>query len=177
MMTIRLAFCSFILAATGAISPAFAESDMEIQERALRAREIQRNGGDMDHQGHEGMVKENPKSPYRGVFYGYLPCDQQDCSGIKMTLSLNAGGRYLLVIQPARVLNRETFEKGEYIWDEGERLLTLKPRNNGPERRLSIKDSSRLLYLDKDGKSASGDQSRYILDRSDTADNRDVHIH
>ena len=177
MITIRIAFCSLMLAVSGSFTPAMAESDMEIQERALRAREVQRNGGDMDHQGHEGMVQESQKSPYRGVFYGYLPCEDKDCSGLKMTLSLNAGNRYLLVIQPAKVLNRETFEKGEYLWDENDRLLTLKPRNNGPERRLAIKDSTSLIYLDKDGKSASGNQDRYILERSDTADNRDVHIH
>jgi copper homeostasis protein (lipoprotein) len=66
-----------------AIHPAMAESDMQIQERVLKARE-KINQQDMDHAAH---ANSNDKSlEFHGVFYGFLPCN--DCNGIKTTLSL-----------------------------------------------------------------------------------------
>lgn len=150
-----------------------AESDKEIQERALKAREIQRHGDmDMDHGGikTEGM--------FRGVFYGYLPCQEKDCDGVKFTLSLNPKNSYLLVIQPAKALNRETFEKGKYDWNLNQKLLTLTPNKEGAQpRRLSIRDDGSLQVLSFDGKPAIGNNDRYILKRSDLSDNREMHIH
>lgn len=156
------------------LNAAWAESDKELAEKAAMAREAQRHGG-MDHPSQDNADPAAGK--YRGVFYGYLPCPEPDCNGIKMTLSLNVKNRYLLVIQPAKLLNRESFEKGKYEWDDATGILVLTPNKEAPERRLAIKDVGSLLYLNGDGKSMPGDQDRYLLQRSDKAGNRDVHIH
>lgn len=150
-----------------------AQSDMQMQERALKARE-QTQSGEMDHSAH---AAEEAKGKFRGVFYGYLPCDEEHCDGLKMTLSLNPKNRYLLVIQPAKPQNRESFEKGKYQWDDAQGLVLLSPNNGGPQRRLAIKDDGTLLYLSGDGKSLSSNQDRYLLQRSDKAGNREMHIH
>jgi hypothetical protein len=153
---------------------AWAESDKELAEKAAMAREAQRHGG-MDHSAQGGS--ETAAGKYRGVFYGYLPCPEQDCNGVKMTLSLNVKNNYLLVIQPAKVLNRESFEKGKYEWDDTKRTLVLIPNTEAPQRRLTIKDEGTLLYLSGDGGPLPGDQDDYLLKRSDMAGNREMHIH
>lgn len=150
---------------------AWAETDKQIQENALKAREL--SHGAMDHSAHADAAK----GKFRGVFYGYLPCHEPECDGIKMTLSLNAKNNYLLVIQPAKPQNRESFEKGKYDWDEQEGVVSLNPNKNAPQRRLAIKDDGRLLYLTSDGAHLRGDQDRYLLERSDQANNREMHIH
>ena len=152
-----------------------AESDKEIQERALKAREIQRHGDmdmDMDHGGIQ------TQGQFRGVFYGYLPCQEKDCDGVKFTLSLNPKNSYLLIIQPAKALNRETFEKGKYDWDDKQKLLLLNPNKEGSQaRRLTIRDDGSLQVLNFEGKPAVGSIDRYLLKRSDLSDNREMHIH
>lgn len=155
--------------------PTSAESDKEIQEKALKAREMSHAGTAMDHSQHAGP--EATASQFRGVFYGYLPCQDEGCSGLKMTLSLNPKNNYLLVTQPAMVLNRESFEKGKYLWDEAQGVVVLTPNRDAPPRQLAIKDSGVLLYLSQDGKPLPGDQDKYLLERSDKAGNREMHIH
>jgi hypothetical protein len=165
-----------ILALGASLSPfgaALAETDKEMAEKALKARE-QGHGEAMDHSAHGGGAAE---APFRGVFYGYLPCHEPECSGLKMTLSLNPKNRYLLVIQPAKPQNRESFEKGRYEWDDSERIVVLTPNQKAPQRRLAIEDDGTLLYLSGDGASLSGDRDKYLLKRSDTAGNREMHIH
>lgn len=157
------------------LHPAWAETDKEIQEKALKAREISKSGA-IDHSAHNGS-KAEASGKFRGVFYGYLPCHEELCDGIKMTLSLNARNNYLLVIQPAKPLNRESFEKGRYVWDDAKGELLLTPSNSAEERRLTIKDQGKLLYHSSDGRHLSGDQGRYLLERSDQSGNREVHIH
>ena len=173
-LTTKLALIGFGILLTS-INVAKAESDKEIQEKALMARE-QQHGVMTDHSAH--MQPDQSSGKFRGVFYGYLPCKEQDCDGIKMTLSLNAKNNYLLVIQPAKRLNRESFEKGKYEWDEKEGIAILTPYNKeAPERRLAIKGDSTLLYLTNDGSHMSGDRERYLLQRTDQANNREMHIH
>ena len=82
-----------------------------------------------------------------------------------------------MVIQPAKPQNRESFEKGRYEWDEGQGMVLLNPNKDAPQRRLSIMDSSTLLYLSNDGGHMTGDKDRYLLQRSDQVGNREVHIH
>ena len=165
---------SFIIMGVLPVSHAArAETDMQIQEKALKAREQQQGG--MDHSGHTGVGESAGK--FRGVFYGYLPCHEEECDGIKMTLSLNARNKYLLVIQPAKAQNRESFEKGKYEWDENDGIVTLTPNKELPERKLAIKDNGTLLYLTSNGAHMSGDRKRYLLERSDQANNREMHIH
>ena len=96
---------------------------------------------------------------------------------LKMTLSLNPKNNYLLVIQPAKPQNRESFEKGKYQWDDNKGVVLLNPNKDTPQRRLAIKDEGTLLYLSDDGMSILGDQDRYLLQRSDRAGNREMHIH
>ncbi|MGY6217457.1 copper resistance protein NlpE N-terminal domain-containing protein [Methylolobus aquaticus] len=156
------------------LNAALAETDMQMQEKALKARE-QSQGGEMDHSTH--LNPNQLPGQFRGVFYGYLPCHEQDCNGIKMTLSLNAKDKYLLVIQPAKPQNRESFEKGKYQWDDAAGVLTLTPNKDAPQRRLAIKGEETLLYLTSDGAHMSGDQDRYLLQRSDKANNRTMHVH
>ncbi len=168
-------FCLGFGAALYSLNPAFAETDMQLQEKALKARERQ-HAGAMDHSAH--TQADPAMGKFRGVFYGYLPCSDPECSGIKMTLSLNVKNRYLLVIQPAKAQNRESFEKGKYQWDESKGVLLLTPNKEGePPRRLSIKDEGSLLYVNADGSAMPGDQDRYFLKRSDQAGNREMHIH
>jgi len=156
------------------LNAAWAETDKEIQEKALKARELSQHGA-MDHSAHAGP--EAAPGKFRGVFYGYLPCYEENCNGLKMTLSLNAKNNYLLVIQPAKPQNRESFEKGKYAWDDTQGIVVLTPTKEAPQRRLAIKDEGTLLYLSNDGAPLPGDQDRYLLQRSDRANNREMHIH
>jgi hypothetical protein len=153
-----------------------AESDMQIQERVLKAREMlhQQN---MDHSEHAGHPPKVDKSlEFHGVFYGYLPC--KGCDGIKTTLSLKQNDNYLMVIQPAKASSREAFDKGKYVWDEERRVATLTSRKDGQVRYFRIEDEGTLYQMNKDGSPiASGDQSEYALRRSDTVKSREVHIH
>lgn len=166
-----IAFGAWLLLPGGAL----AESDKEIQEKALKAREMN-HAGAMDHSRHAGP--EAAAGQFRGVFYGYLPCQEEGCSGLKMTLSLNAKNNYLLITQPARVFNRESFEKGKYEWDDAQGTVVLTPnKSDAPPRRLAIKEAGVLVYLSQDGKPLPGDQDKYLLERSDKADNREMHIH
>ena len=153
--------------------PVWAESDKELQEKALKAREMSQ--GAVDHAGHAGPAEA--AGQFRGVFYGYLPCQAENCSGLKMTLSLNANNKYLLVSQPAKVFNRESFEKGAYAWNETKGTLVLTPYQDAPPRKLKIKDEGTLLYLSDDAAFKDGDQDKYLLQRTDKAGNREMHIH
>lgn len=159
----------------GSVSLARADTDMQMQEKALKARE-QSQGSTRDHAAHAPDQAEAGR--FRGVFYGYLPCAEANCDGLKMTLSLNAKNNYLLVMQPAKPQNRESFEKGKYAWNDGTATLTLTPnRPVVPPRRLAIQDEGTLLYLPEDGNPAPGNRDRYLLRRSDRAENRELHIH
>ncbi|BBA34264.1 uncharacterized protein sS8_2312 [Methylocaldum marinum] len=171
-MTKKVLFI-FFGALLSSLNTAWAESDKEIQEKALKARE-QRQLGAMDHSAH---ARSEAANQFRGVFYGYLPCHEEKCNGLKMTLSLNAKNNYLLVVQPAKPQNRESFEKGKYEWDDAKGMVVLTPRKDAPQRRLAIKDEGTLLYLSSDGAPMPGDQDRYLLQRSDKAGNREMHIH
>lgn len=155
--------------------PAWAESDKELQEKALKAREMRQAGETVDHSAHANPAEASGQ--YRGVFYGYLPCPEIDCKGLKMTLSLNAKNNYLLISQPAKVFNRESFEKGTYAWDAAKGTLLLTPYRDAPARKLAIKDEGTLLYLSDDAAFKTGDQDKYLLRRADTAGNREMHIH
>ncbi|WP_246598954.1 copper resistance protein NlpE N-terminal domain-containing protein [Methylogaea oryzae] len=171
-----LVFCGVLLALSGA---AWAETDKEIQEKALMQRDaLKHGGGAMEHAEHGGSADESANK-YRGVFYGYLPCTESpDCAGLKMTLSLKHNGSYLLIIQPARPRNRETFEKGTYTWDDKNATVMLTPYNKDkPQRRLTVKSETSLLYVNNDGTAMPGSQSAYMLERSDAAGNREMHIH
>lgn len=154
-----------------AINGAWAETDKEIQEKALKAREQGK-----DHSAH-GSFDEAAIGKFRGVFYGYLPCHEENCDGLKMTLSLNTKNNYLLVMQPAKPQNRESFEKGKYDWDDKNGIVLLTPNKDAPQRRLAIKAEGTLVYLNSDGTPLPGSQDRYLLERSDKAGNREMHIH
>jgi NlpE N-terminal domain len=166
---------TILMASSLLVLNAHAETDKEIQERVVKQRELFKEGGSVDHSGH---AMEPEKGVYRGVFFGYLPCNEEGCSGIKMTLSLNTRGSYTLVVQPARFRNRESFEKGRYVWDEANRMVTLTPyKDTDPVRKLRIKDDSILIHVNKDGNPYPGSEKPYYLERSDAADNREMHIH
>ncbi len=153
----------------------WAESDKELQEKALKARE-QGQMGSMNHNAH--ATPQNAAGKFRGVFYGYLPCNEENCDGLKMTLSLNAKNSYLLVIQPAKPQNRESFEKGKYDWDDAKGIVLLNPNKDAPQRRLAIKDEGTLLYLKDDGTVVPESQTdKFLLKRSDHAGNREMHVH
>jgi hypothetical protein len=157
-----------------ALNAAWAETDRQLQEKTLKARELSQHGV-MDHSAHGSP--EEAAGKFRGVFYGYLPCHEEHCNGLKMTLSLNTKNNYLLVIQPAKLQNRESFEKGKYQWNNAQGTVLLTPNNDAPPRRLTIQDEGTLLYLNNDGTPIPGDQERYLLQRSDKAGNREMHIH
>lgn len=154
-----------------ATSPfATAATDTSAQENFLRAKV-------MNHQNHENHIAPIDKSKdFHGVFYGFLPCD--DCNGMKTTLSLKQNNYYLLVTQPARESSREFFEKGKYEWNDETQTVTLKPRNDAPEKQFQIKDEGTLVQFNSSGRPYAGDLAdRYTLRRSDTVKSREVHIH
>ncbi len=127
---------------------------------------------------HEGHAKHEDRSAeWHGVFYGLGPCD--DCLGLKMTLSLNQKQNYLMVLQYARPGSRETYEKGKYLWDDANRTVELTPRKGkGIPRKYSIRDENALVELDENGQPLTGsDPERYVLRRSDTVKNREIHFH
>ena len=157
-----------------AYNAAWAESDMQLQEKALKARELTRHK-DMDHSAH---TKADDKTEgFRGVFYGYLPCDEKDCDGLKMTLSLKQKDNYLLVTQPAKASSREYYDKGKYTWDDKAHTLSLTSKKDGASQLFTIKDEATLIRLNSNGTPMPGDQDDYILQRSDKAKSRQVHIH
>ncbi len=149
-----------------------AGTDTEAQQGFAQAK-AKNYEPDMDHSAHQKWA--DPRYVFRGVFYGYLPCS--DCDGIKNTLSLKHKNNYLLVVQYARQSSRETFEKGKYLWDEDKKLVTLTPNKEGEKPRYyRIKDAGTLIQLNTDG-SSPRNESRYQLQRSDTVQSREVHIH
>ncbi|MDQ7090453.1 MAG: copper resistance protein NlpE [Methylococcales bacterium] len=113
--------------------------------------------------------------PFRGVFYGYLPCD--DCAGVKMTLSLKNKQNYLLVTQYARSSNKEYYNKGKYEWDEQANIVTLTSRKEGEIQKYQIKDEGELILLKPNGMKLKGNQNQYSLLRTDKNKARSVHIH
>jgi len=153
-----------------AYNPAMAESDMQTQEKVLRARE-------MTHQQHADHVNPIDKSQdFHGVFYGFLPCD--DCNGIKTTLSLKQKNNYLLVTQYARESSREFYEKGKYSWNDENHTVVLTPRKELTTRQYHIENEGTLVQLNSDGtRRAGAEADRYTLRRSDTVKSREVHIH
>jgi hypothetical protein len=152
---------------------AMAESDMQIQERVLKAREMT-NQQHTDHATHANPVDKSLE--FHGVFYGFLPCN--DCNGIKATLSLKQNNNYLLVTQPARESSREYYEKGKYSWNDENHTVVLTPRKESGIRQYHIEDEGTLVQLSSGGTRMTGDEAdRYILRRSDTVKSREVHIH
>ncbi|MFZ2168840.1 MAG: copper resistance protein NlpE [Methylococcaceae bacterium] len=167
---VTLIFFSTLLLA---LHPAMAESDMQIQERVLKAREMT-NQQKTDHSAHVNPVDKSLE--FHGVFYGFLPCN--DCNGIKTTLSLKQNNNYLLVTQPARESSREYYEKGKYIWNDENHTVVLTPRKESTTRQYHIEDEGTLIQLNSDGTRITGNQADdYILRRSDTVKSREVHIH
>lgn len=149
----------------------WADTDMQLQEKALKARELSRHGK-MDHSAHNAIADETVG--FRGVFYGYLPCHEKDCDGFKMTLSLKQKSNYLLVTQYAKESSREYYEKGKYQWDDATHTLTLTPHNKVEKRQFTIKDDSTLIQLNSNGTPMPGNQNAYTLNKGKT---REVHIH
>ena len=167
---LALIFFSFLFSA---YNPVMAESDMQIQERVLKARELA-SQQKTDHAAH---VNPDDKSlEFHGVFYGFLPC--KDCNGIKTTLSLKQKNNYLLVTQPARESSREYYEKGKYSWNDENHTVVLTPHKESTTRQYHIENGETLIQLNSDGTRITGDQAdNYILRRSDTVKSREVHIH
>jgi uncharacterized lipoprotein NlpE involved in copper resistance len=154
-------------------NPALAESDMQIQEKVLKARESA-NQQNTDHAAHVNPVDKSLE--FHGVFYGFLPC--KDCNGIKTTLSLKQKNNYLLVTQPARESSREYYEKGKYSWNDENHIVVLTPLKESTTRQYHIENGETLIQLNTDGTRITGDQAdSYILRRSDTVKSREVHIH
>lgn len=152
-----------------AFNPAMAASDREMQEQALKALELTKN----PHAGHENTLEKAQE--FRGVFYGYLPCD--DCEGIKATLSFKQNNNYLLVTQPAKASTREFYEKGKYTWNDESHILVLTSHKDSTVRQYHIESEGALIQFNADGTPIKGDQESYTLRRGDTIKSRQVHIH
>ncbi len=168
----NLAFI-FVSTLFSVCNAAMAESDMQIQERVLKAREMTHQQ-QIDHTTHISPIDKS--LDFHGVFYGFLPCN--DCNGIKTTLSLKQKNNYLLVTQPARESSREYYEKGKYSWNDESQTVVLTPRNQSNTRQYYIENEGTLIQLNSDGTRITGDQADdYILRRSDTVKSREVHIH
>jgi uncharacterized lipoprotein NlpE involved in copper resistance len=153
---------------------AFAVTDLSAQQKFLEAK-VSSHQKEGEHANHLNPVEESKK--FRGVFYGFLPCN--NCNGIKATLSLKDNNNYLLVTQPAKESSREFYEKGKYIWDDEAKSVVLTPRENGAStKQYLIKDEGTLIQLNDDGQQFTGEKANsYILRRSDTVQSREVHIH
>lgn len=165
----------FFGALLATLNTAWAESDKQLQEKTLKAREMIHQKS-MDHSAHN-MSQSDETEGFRGVFYGYLPCNEKDCDGFKMTLSLKQKNNYLLVTQYAKASSREYYDKGKYNWDDKTRILSLISNKNDTKRQFAIKDEGTLIQLNSDGTPMPGDQDDYTLARSDKSKSREVHIH
>jgi hypothetical protein len=165
-----LFFFSILLSA----SYAMAATDMEAQDSFLRAK-VKSRQQEGDHANHaQAPIDKN--LDFRGVFYGYLPCN--GCNGIKSTLSLKQNNNYLLVTQPAKDSSREFYEKGKYAWNEETHILELTPKKDATVRKFIIKDEGTLVQLNADGTPVPEELTEsYTLRRSDTVKSREVHIH
>jgi uncharacterized lipoprotein NlpE involved in copper resistance len=163
----------FLFSSLLSAAPAMAVTDLEAQEGFARAR-AKIHQEETDHSAHENHADKSQE--FRGVFYGYLPCD--DCAGVKTTLSLKQKNNYLLVTQPARESSREFYEKGKYSWDDENQTVVLTPKKGGTKtRRYHIEDEGTLIQLNDDGTRITDEADRYALRRSDTVKSREVHIH
>lgn len=155
-----------------AVNPVMAESDKQMQDKLLRTREA------LQHDNHAEHDKATNKGPdFRGVYYGYFPCAEEDCSGIKITLSLKRSNNYLLVTQPAKPSSREFFDKGKFTWNDDKRIVELMPKDKSAGKKYRIVDEGTLIQLNNDGSEMSGNQDDYTLRRGDTVKSREVHIH
>jgi copper homeostasis protein (lipoprotein) len=163
----------FFIALCFVFNSAMAESDKQMQDKLLRAREMTLQQG--EHAGHTNILSNGPD--FRGVYYGYFPCKEEDCSGIKITLSLKRNNNYLLVTQPAKPSSREYYEKGKFTWNDGTRTVVLTPKDKTTLGQYRIVDEGTLVQLNPDGSSLAGDQDDYTLRRGDTVKSREVHIH
>lgn len=151
---------------------ASAETDLTAQANFLKARAMS-HAPDANHANHAAHTDKS--QIFRGVFYGFLPCN--DCDGVKMTLSLKQNDNYLLVMQHAKESSREIYEKGKYNWDEKTHTVVLTPRKGTETRRYHIENDGTLIQLNVDGTRMMTEADRYILRRSDTVKSREVHIH
>lgn len=149
-----------------------ANSDKEMQDRLLRQREALQQG---DHAAHMADADKGPD--FKGVYYGYFPCKEADCSGIKVTLSLKRKNNYLLVTQPAKQSSREFYEKGKFTWNDETKTVALTPKDKATGGQYRIIDDSTLIQLTPDGSPMAGDQDDYTLRRGDSVKSREMHIH
>lgn len=165
-----LAFFGVLLFAHSAM----AVTDLSAQQKFLEAK-VSNHQQEGEHANHLIPVEDSKK--FRGVFYGFLPCD--NCNGIKATLSLKDNNNYLLVTQSAKESSREFYEKGKYSWDDDNKLVLLTPKNGESNTKMyRIKEEGTLIQLNDDGKPFTGEKAdSYILRRSDTVQSREVHIH
>ena len=149
-----------------------AATDLSAQEGYARALAKNHQKG-MDHATHVAPIDKS--LDFHGVFYGFLPCN--DCTGIKATLSLKQNNNYLLVTQYAKESSKEYYEKGKYSWNDENRTVVLTPKKGGTTRHYYIENEGTLIQLNDDGTKMSKESDRYVLQRSDTAKTREVHIH
>jgi hypothetical protein len=149
-----------------------AENERSAEETYLRAREMTRK----QEANHAVHTNDDKSKAFRGVFYGFLPCD--NCLGIKMTLSLKQNNNYLLVTQNAKESSREYYEKGKYDWDDEKHVVTLTPNEKSDTRQYHIDNDDTLIQLNSDGtRLKGGDVDRYALKRSDIVKAREQHFH
>lgn len=168
-LTVAVIFSSVLLCG---FNSALANSDKDMQDKLLRQREALQHG---EHAGHTAETGKGPD--FKGVYYGYFPCKEEDCSGIKMTLSLKRNNNYLLVTQPAKPSSREFYDKGKFTWNDDTRTVTLAPKDQSPGKQYRIVDDATLIQLNPDGSAMAGDQDDYTLRRGDTTKSREMHIH
>jgi copper homeostasis protein (lipoprotein) len=161
----------FVIMLLSVVNPAVAESDKQMQDKLLRQREALQQG---EHASHN---VPNKGPDFRGIYYGYYPCKEEDCSGIKITLSLKRNNNYLLVTQPAKPSSREFFEKGKFTWNDDTRTVVLTPKDKAAPGQYRIIDEGTLIPLNADGSELAGDQEAYTLRRGDTVKSREIHIH
>jgi NlpE N-terminal domain len=161
-----------LVSLTVLLSPASANSDKIMQDMLLRQRESKQMD---EHEGHQQVPSNGPD--FKGVYYGYYPCNEADCAGIKITLSLKRSNNYLLVRQPAKQSSREFYEKGKFAWNEDTKTVVLIHKDNTPGGQYRIVNDDTLIQLNPDGTAVAGDQDDYTLKRGDSVKSREMHIH
>lgn len=110
--------------------------------------------------------QEHNNLELRGVYYGFLPCD--DCKGVKMTLALNNNNTYILMTTFIGRSEREFVEKGKFSWGESKNTLILTPRKGGTKPSQYFVGENMLIKLDSDGNQYTGELAdRYKLHRKD----------
>lgn len=97
---------------------------------------------------------------WAGTYSSVIPC--ADCPGIRMTVTLDADGRFERTMVYLERSVKPQVEAGQFSWNEAGSAVTLQ-EPDGPGQQYKVGENT-LTHLDRDGKPITGDRaSLYVL--------------